>query len=468
MSKKYCIIRLLHIILAGMLDVNFIRQNPDKIKELVNIGRASSEKVDIEKWLKLDSKRKEILTQIDEINRERNKLAEKGKAGNVEGLKEEGKRLKEESTRLNEELNQVSGEWQEILDWIPNIPFVEVPMGKGSEGNIEFKAWHPTTGYLPLEKLSGAEGSASSMPRTAAGSKEDIEVKPHWEIGKSLDIIDLEAGAKVSGSRFYYIKKEGALLVMAVFNLLTRKLIEDGFDPMIVPLLVKEKALYGSSHFPGDADQVYKLETKYLEDNSQLYLIGSSEPSNFAYFSDKTLNLNELPVKVMAQTACFRSEVGSWGKDVRGIKRTHQFEKIEMNVIIEADETKAREMHEYLLSLNEWLLQELKLPYHVINMCIGDLGYYAAAKKYDVEVWLPSQGEYMEVMSDSITTDYQTRRLNIKYKDADGNFRYAYTLNDTGATHRLLIAIIEHYQTKEGKLIVPEALRAFVGKTVIE
>jgi seryl-tRNA synthetase len=451
-----------------MLDVNYIRQNPDKIRELVNIGRASSEKVDIDLWLNLDNQRKDLLNQLDNINREKNKLAERGKSGDVEGLREEGKRLKEESVKLNERIAEINNQWQSILDWIPNIPLTEVPIGKGAEENIEFKAWEPENGYLSIEKLSGAEGSKQYMQSQFSKTNSEFKPKPHWEIGTKLDIIDLEAGAKVSGSRFYYIKKSGALIVMAVFDLLMRKLIKDGFDPMIVPVLVKDKALYGSSHFPGDADQVYKLDNKYLEDSNQLYLLGSSEPSNFAYFADTTLNAAELPIKVTAQTPCFRSEVGSWGKDVRGIKRTHQFDKIEMNMIIEADLEKARATQDYLLSLNEWLLQSLKLPYHVINMCTGDLGYFAAAKKYDVEVWLPSGNEYMEVMSNSITTDYQSRRLNIKYKLEDGSTKYAYTLNDTGATHRLLIAIIEHYQTKEGTLRVPEVLQEYVGKTIID
>ncbi|CAG0939334.1 seryl-tRNA synthetase [Candidatus Brocadiaceae bacterium] len=451
-----------------MLDVNYIRANPDKIRNLVNIGRASNDKVDIDKWLYLDTQRRELLVKLDEINRKRNELAQKGKQGvDIESLKEEGRKLKEESTQLNTQIEELTKQWQGILDWIPNIPYEEVPVGTTSNQNIEFKAWTPESSYLPAEKLSGAEGSAASMPKYAVNSTKNFTPRPHWEIGPALDIMDLEAGPKVSGSRFYYIKKEGALIIMAVFNLLMKKLLQDGFDPMLVPLLVKERVLYGSGHFPGDADQIYKLENKYVEDNSQLYLLGSSEPSNFAYFMDKILNFDELPVKVMAQTACFRSEVGSWGKDVRGIKRTHQFDKLEMNMIIEADDEKAREMHEYLLSINEWLLQELKLPYHIINMCTGDLGYYAAAKKYDVEVWLPSTAEYMEVMSDSITTDFQTRRLNIKYRDQEGNLKYPYTLNDTGATHRLLIAIIEHYQTENGDLNVPDVLRDFVGKNLV-
>lgn len=450
-----------------MIDVEFLRNNTALVKQVIQSGRSNSEKANIDLWVKLDKERKEKLQAIEELNREKNKLAERGKSGNVEGLKEEGRRLKEQGQVLEQEIKEITKQWQEILDWVPNMPLDEVPQGLTSDDNVEFKAWTPETGYFDKDKLSKAEGSGEHMSKFAVNSTKDFEPKPHWEIATKLDILDLEAGAKVSGSRFYYIKKEGALLVFGFFQLLMKKLIRDGFDPMIVPLLVKDKALYGSSHFPGDADQVYKLENNYLEDENSLYLIGSSEPSNFAYFMDKVLTADELPIKVMAQTACFRSEVGSWGKDVRGMKRTHQFDKLEMNVVMEADLDKAREMHEYLLSLNEWLLQELKLPYHVINMCYGDLGYYAAAKKYDVEVWLPSQKAYMEVMSDSITTDYQARRLNIKYKDSEGKSKFAYTLNDTGATHRLLIAIIEHYQQKDGSIKVPDALVDYVGKDTI-
>lgn len=451
-----------------MLDPEFIRNNPDQIKKLIEIGRADASKVDIDKWLQLDEQRKSAIRVMDEARGKLNQINKSLTGKPDEQTLSNIRSIKTEIETAEGKLKEVEAEWQSIIDWIPNIPFDEVPMGKGSEDNIEIKAWIPEVGYLDDSKLGKENHSGQFMPDYAVNSDEKMKPKPHWEIGTALDIIDFEAGAKVSGSRFYYIKREGALLIQGVFNLLMRKLLQEGFDPMIVPLLVREKALYGSSHFPGDADQVYKLESKYLEDENALYLIGSSEPSNFAYFMDKVLNLKDNPVKVMAQTPCFRSEVGSWGKDVRGIKRTHQFDKLEMNMIIEADVQKAKDTHEYLLSLNEWLLQELNLPYHVINMCIGDLGYFAAAKKYDIEVWLPSESTYMEVMSDSITTDYQTRRLNIKYKDSEGASKYAYTLNDTGATHRLLIAIIEHYQLPDGSIKVPEALREFVGKDIIK
>ncbi len=447
-----------------MLDPNYIRKNPEKIRELIKIGRADSSKVNVDRFIELDSIRSNLISKRDEKREIRNQLSQGLKGKPDQATIDKVKALKEEIDVIEKELEVIEAEWKTIIDWIPNVPLDEVPMGKNSSDNVEIKAWTPKAGYLSSDKLGKEEYSGQFMPKTGFHADSDFSPKPHWEIGTELDIIDLDAGAKTSGSRFYYIKGDGVLLIYAIFNHLMKKLIKEGFEPMIVPVLVREKALYGSSHFPGDADQVYKLESKYLEDENSLYLIGSSEPANFAYFMDKTLDLSKDMIKVMAQTPCFRSEVGSWGKDVRGIKRTHQFDKLEMNLIIEADLDKARKAQEYLLSLNEWLLQELEIPYHVINMCIGDLGYYAAAKKYDIEFWTPSQNSYTEIMSNSITTDYQTRRLNIKYKDENGQSKYAYTLNDTGITHRILIAILEHYQQADGSILVPKVLQDYVGK----
>jgi seryl-tRNA synthetase len=445
-----------------MIDPDRIRENPEVLTYLIEIGRLDSSKVTSENWLKVDADRRSLIKHTDDLKAELNAINKTLKGKPDSDTLAQITELKNNLKEMEEELGVLNREWKEMNDWIPNIPLEEVPAGATSADNIEIKAWHPETGYFSADKLGKAETSGEFMPNPTG------TIRPHWEIGEELGMINLEAGAKVSGSRFYYLKGDGALLILGVFNLLFRKLLKEGFSPMIVPLLVKDAALYGSGHFPGDADQVYKLENKYLEDTtSTLNLVGSSEPRNDGYFGNTTLNESELPIKVMAQTACFRSEVGSWGKDVRGIKRTHQFDKLEMNMIVPADIDKAREVQEYLLSLNEWLLQELKLPYHVINMCHGELGYYAAAKKYDIEVWLPSEKSYIEIMSNSITTDYQTRRLGIKYKTPSGETKFAYTLNDTGATHRLLIAILEHYQNEDGSVTVPEALRDYVGKDVI-
>lgn len=451
-----------------MIDLQEIRQNPEKIKKIIQSGRSDSSKANIDRWLELDSKRSEVIQKRDELREKRNELSKGLKGKPDQATIEKVKKLKTEIEDAEKKLAEVEIEWQEILDWIPNMPLEEVPEGKGEGENVETKAWEPENGYIAEEKLEGETGSANQMSKYGSHQDKEFEPKPHWEIGEQLGLMNLEAGSKASGSRFYYLTGDGVLLVEAVFQLLWKKLLEEGFKPIYVPLLVREHVLYGSSHFPGDADQVYELKGDYVEDKNKLYLIGSSEPSNFAMFADTIIDKGDMPVKIMARSTCFRSEAGSWGKDVRGIKRTHQFEKIEMNIISKNDIEESRKHHEYLLSLNEWLLQQLEIPYHVINMCTGDLGYYAAAKKYDIEFWTPSQKTYTELMSDSITTDYQSRRLGIRYRTEDGKTEYAHTLNDTGVTHRVLIAIIEHYQQSDGSIKVPKILQDYMGKDVIK
>ena len=214
------------------------------------------------------------------------------------------------------------------------------------------------------------------------------------------------------------------------------------------PLLVRERSLYGTSHFPEGRDQVYEIKTENVEEPLPLFLVGSSEPSNFSYFMDRTLKEDELPIRLFASTPCFRSEVGSWGKDVKGIKRVHQFDKIEMNAVCMP--TGRVEVYEEFGGHNEWLLQTLELPYRMVDKCTGDAGYLAAHRQRDAEVWLPGSGEYMEVMTDTNTTDYQARRLNIRYRAARAA-RFAHTVNDTGcALGRMLIAMIENYQQEDG------------------
>jgi len=451
-----------------MLNIKFIREHADKIRDVVRKRNFDPKKADVDKLLQLDDEKNNLQNKIDILRTRRNQIAGSMKQDHSnQELINEGRKVKLKIADLENKLAAITHEWQEVMDWIPNLPLDDVPEGKGEADNLEIKAWSPKLKYLAKEKLYGAQGSSQEMTRFGTNGDYEFTPKPHWEIGKELDIIDLEAGAKVSGSRFYYLKKDGVLIMYAIFDLLMKKLLAEGFIPMSVPLLVRNKALYGSSHFPGDADQIYKIDSENVEDNNQLYLVGSTEPPLFAYYLDQVLNLKNLPVKIMALSPCFRSEAGSWGKDVRGMKRAHQFDKLEMDMIIEADLGKAYETHEYLLSLNEWLLQGLELPYHVINMCMGDLGYAAAAKKYDIEVWLPSTGEFMETMSNTIATDFQARRLNIRYKDKNGKLQFVYTLNNTGATHRLLIAILDHYQQSDGSVKVPEVLKGYLGKDKI-
>jgi seryl-tRNA synthetase len=232
---------------------------------------------------------------------------------------------------------------------------------------------------------------------------------------------------------------------------------------IIPPLLVRERSMFGTSQFPEGRDQVYEIKTENVEEPLPLFLVGSSEPANFSYFMDRTLDEAELPVRVFAATPCFRSEAGSWGRDVKGIKRVHQFDKIEMNAV--ATEQQSRALYDEFIEVNEWLLQQLQLPYRVIDKCTGDAGYLATYRQRDVEVWMSGSGEYMEVMTDTNTTEYQARRLNIRYRTAKGETRYCHTVNDTGcAMGRMLIAILDNYQQADGSVKVPAVLASIIGK----
>ncbi len=450
-----------------MIDPNILRKNPDKIKEFIKAGRGDPEKADIDRWLELDDKRSELIVHRDEINQERNKLADLGKKGKIDEVREKSRALKTELSKTEDELRKIEEEWQGILDWMPNIP-IEMPEGKGEEENVVLKAWRHDEGYIKDAegKLARAQ-TEKFMPKSPPhADKKKFEAKNHLDLGEELGIIDMEQAAKVSGSRFTYLIGDLVLLQFAVQQFVMQKLVGEEFKPIVPPLLVKKPALYGTSHFPEGRDQIYAIETEFVEENQELFLVGSTEPSNFAYFMDRTLDEKELPIKLFAYSPAFRSEAGSWGRDTRGIKRLHQFDIIEMNVVCAPE--KSEEIFDELLEINEWLLQELKLPYQLALKCTGDAGYLASAKQVDPEVWLPSQGEFMEVMTDTNTTDYQARRLNIKYKTKDGKREYVHTVNDTGvAMGRILIAIMDNYQQSDGSILVPEVLQEFVGKEKI-
>ncbi len=445
-----------------MLDIKFIRDNPELVKKNIIDRRVDPQKADIDKLLEIDAKRGKLLIEVESVRSQRNSLNNqlKNSAGRTSQNITQSKKLKTQLDTLEAEYSQQDNIWQEIMDWIPNMLASDVPVGKGEEDNPEIKAWAPKDGYFSKDKLGLKDFSKSWMPKLGFSGSH------HADLGKKLDIIDTDQSSVVSGSRFYYLKNQAVLLQWAIFDLLKDKLLKEGFTPMVVPLLVRAEALYGSSHFPGDADQVYKLENKYIEENKDLYLVGSSEPSLFAYYMNKTLDYRQLPQKFFAVTSCFRSEVGSWGKDVRGIKRVHQFDKLEMDTLTTPE--KSSEMQEYLLSLNEWLLQQLQLPYHVILMCSGDAGYFATAKKYDFEVWLPASGEFMELGSNTDAHEFQARRYNTRFIDASGKRRYVHNVNDTGITARAIIAILDNYQNADGSVTIPEVLRPYMGTDKIE
>lgn len=449
-----------------MLDPKFIRENPDKLREIIKNKGTDPTKADVDKWLALDKIRVEITQEIEEINRRRNEIAKSLSTGDKdEKLINEGKALKEKEQELRERIVSIEEEWTQISLWFPNIPFDDIKVGKDDTENNEIYAWTPDDGELPKDKLGVNMDSGKYMPQNLIHTDEEFEPKHHIDILEALGLADMAQAAKISGTRFYYLIGDIVKLQRALHEYILKHLDEKGFTRVIPPLLVKEKALYGTSHFPEGRDQVYEVSTDYLEEKEPLFLVGSSEPSNFAFAMDKTFKKEELPLKMVAITPCFRSEVGSWGKDVRGLKRVHQFDKLEMDVVCTPDQS--NDIYDELLEINKWLLKELKLPFHIVEKCTGDSGYNASARQADPEAWLPGQKTFMEVGTDTNATDFQARRMNIKFIDTDGQKKLAHTVNDTGIPDRMIIAIVENYQQKDGSIKIPEVLVPLMGKEFI-
>jgi seryl-tRNA synthetase len=326
---------------------------------------------------------------------------------------------------------------------VPNIPAEDTPVGPDDASNkIVFK-W----GELP---------------------KFDFEIKDHIELGKNLDIIDLEKGVEVSGFRGYYLKNQAAALHLAVLWHANQTMIKEGFSPLIGPTLVKDFVLAGSGHFPFGKEEIYQIGNPGKLASGEaieepVYLTGTSEPSLLAYFSDKTLKEEELPVKVFGFSSCYRSEAGSYGKDAKGLYRLHEFMKVEQVVLCKNDIKESNEWLDKMRQISESILQELKLPYQVVQNSTGDMGA-GKYKMYDIETWMPGRGKYSETHSDSSLTDWQARRLNIKYKDSEGKTKFVYTLNNTVlASPRILIAILENYQREDGSVEIPEVLQKYLG-----
>ena len=445
-----------------MIDVKQIRQNPDSLRQAIARRGVDPKLADVDRFLELDAQRRDLQQEIDGLNGQKKELAQLGRT-DPEAARNKGQELREKGKELETTLSGVNQQWQTILDWFPNFPHAQMPEGAAEEDNVEEGVWLPGTGYLPADQLGIGDHSVPAMPARPLHAEGDFEAKPHHELSPTLGVDTIQA-SQVSGSRFAYLKGDVALLQYGLQQLLANELIRRGYEMMVPPLLVRERTLYGTSHFPEGRDQVYAIQTENVEDGTQLFLVGSSEPSNFSYFMDRTMQETELPVKVFAFTTCFRSEAGSWGKDVRGIKRVHQFDKMEMNAVCAPDQSE--EIYQEFGQINEWLLQQLQLAYRMVDKCGGDAGYLASHRQRDGEVWMPATGEYMEVMTDTNTTDYQARRMNIRYRPtAGGGLNYCHTVNDTGcAMGRMIIAILENYQQADGSVKVPDAIRAITGK----
>lgn len=412
-----------------MLDINLIRKNPQQIKKATKNKGYNPDVVD--EVLRLDKERRQLIQEVEKLRQERN-LASKQKANRSQ---QRGLEIKKHLKDIEPQLKKVEANFEELLLRIPNPAADDVPIGKNETANVVVRKWGKPPQF-------------------------DFKPRDHLELGEALEIIDVKRASKVCGSRFAYLKNEAVLLEFTLVQFAMDKLVKEGFIPIIPPVLIKKKAMAGMGYLEhGGEDDMFIL------DKDELVLVGTSEQSIGAMHVDEVLNKKDLPRRYAGFSTCFRREAGSYGKDTRGILRVHQFDKVEM-FSFTTPETGDKE-HEYLLSLEEGFFQQLKLPYQVVKMCTGDLGA-PAARKYDIEVWLPGQKKYREVTSTSTTTDFQARRLNIKYRDGSET-DFVHTLNGTVfAIGRTLVAILENYQQKDGSVVIPKVLQKYVGKKLIK
>jgi len=419
-----------------MLDIKIIRERPEWVKERL---RTRGEDYPIDEVLSLDKKRRELIQEVESLRHERREKSERIGKLKKEGKEDEAKVLSQEVKEIGEKIKALEAELKEVeenlrlkLSLIPNIPHESVPVGKDETENVVVKRW----GDLP---------------------EFDFEPKPHWDIGEALGILDFERAGKITGSRFVVYWNEGALLERALINfMLDLHVKKHGYKEVLPPFIVNEKALFGTAQLPKFREDLFKLE------DWEYYLVPTAEVPVTNLHQDEILPEEVLPLCYTAYTPCFRSEAGSYGKDVRGIIRQHQFNKVEL-VKFTTPETSYDELESLLLDAEE-VLQLLGLPYRVVVLCTGDLGF-AAAKTYDIEVWAPGQNRFVEISSCSNFEDYQARRANIRYKPKDGGKpRFVHTLNGSGlAVGRTVMAILENYQQKDGSVVIPEVLRPYMG-----
>lgn len=417
-----------------MLDIKMIRQNFEEVAEKLK-NRGVKEET-LKTFIELDEKRRQLLVQTEELKKQRNTVS-----GEIAQLKREKidaatkiaemREVGEEIKALDAEINTIDEKLEEIATRLPNLPNASVPIGADEEDNVEMRRW-------------GQAQAFSFAP------------KPHWEVAEALGILDFERGAKVSGSRFVFYKGLGARLERALYNfMLDQHIYEHGYTEMMTPYIVNSQAMFGTGQFPKFKEDVFQLA------DTDLTLIPTAEVPLTNYYSQEILDQKDLPIYFTALSPAFRSEAGSAGRDTRGLIRLHQFNKVEM--VKFSEETHSYEELEKMTNDAESILQKLGLPYRVITLCTGDMGF-SAAKTYDIEVWIPAQDTYREISSCSNCEDFQARRAMIRYRDADGKIHYAHTLNGSGlAVGRTVAAVLENYQNEDGSVTIPEVLVPYMG-----
>ncbi len=415
-----------------MLDIKFIKDNPELIKEAVRKKRLV---VDVDRLLVLEAERLATLSQVEALRAEQNEASQKIQAADANektGLIAAMQTVKKAKEEGEEKLKEIMTEWRTIMLQVPNVPDTAVPEGDDDSANQEIKVWGEKPQF-------------------------DFTPKDHVELLENLNLIDFKRGTKVAGFRGYMLKGDAVKLQLAIWQWSLDEMIRRGFSPLLAPALVRPEPFFGTGYLPAGEEDLYKTQ-----DGD--FLAGTAEVGTMGYFMDESLTPADLPQKIVAFSPCFRREAGSHGKDTKGAFRVHEFYKVEQVVLCEANHETSVKWHEELTANAEALMQALELPYHVVLNCSGDLGL-GQVKKHDIEVWLPAQKQYRETHSISYFHDFQTRRLNIRYRDADGNLRFAHSLNGTAvATPRLFIAIVENNQQADGSIKVPAVLRPYFGK----
>jgi len=426
-----------------MLDINYIREHADELKQNILNRGIDPTVADVDALVELDTQRRALLQEVEQLRAQRNALTDQIAQSKDADLIKKATELKNVIQTKEFDLDTVQKKWQSLMDWMPNITHPAMPIGNDETGNAEIK-------QVGEKKAFG------------------FSAMHHIDLAERLDVIDNQKSGEVSGSRFYYLKNEGVLLYWGLMSLALKKLVQRGFTPLYPPVLVRERPLYGTGYFPSEAASIYAIQAdeEKVEEGTQLYLTGTSEQAIVSYHMDDILELtDEAPFKYAGISACFRSEAGSWGRDTRGIKRVHQFDKVEM--IYLTTPSSSQTFMQEALEIEEEILQELGLAYHVLEMCTGDVGM-PTYRKFDVEVWMPGEQTWMETHSNSDLAQFHTRRLNIRYRTNSGALEFPHTISATALTStRPIAAILDNYQQPDGSVVVPEVLREYVGKEVL-
>ena len=417
-----------------MLDLAFIRSNPDIVKEA---ARVKNNTLDIDYLLEVDRQVTSLQRQVEETRARQNQLSKSiSKAGKDKPLRDaliaEGKELAEQIKNMEPRLNALLEERQQLLYLVPNIPDPSAPIGKDESDNVPIRYW----GKIPAF---------------------DFDPRDHYSLMQELDMVDIERGVKIAGARSYILKNDAARLELALMNFALDRMAQKGFTPLIVPAMAREFCFIGNGQFPKGRDQVYAIE------NDDTFLVGTAEVSITGMFKDEILKAEDLPMLFVAFCPCFRREAGTYGKDTRGVFRIHQFNKVEQYIICKADHEESVRWHEALIANSEELVQALELPYRVVSVSTGDMGD-GKVGMYDLECWLPSENRYRETHSCSYFHDWQARRVNIRYRDEEGKVKFVHTLNNTAlASPRIMLPLLEVHQQRDGSVKIPAALRPYLG-----